>query len=474
MAGFTVIKKIRNHEYVYKVTSYWDKDEKKFKKRSEYLGKAIDKTKKTFQEKKTTQKIEKLVLDFGDAFVINKYLEELKFNSLIKNVFEADADFVQAMVLYRICYPSAMRHADEWFTGSYARLLYPKASLTSQRISEVLASIGSESLLRNFFQEYFKTYSLTGHGLVIDGTSLPNQIHTPLSQWGRSGEEIDVQIRFLLAVDKKTGEPFFFRYVPGSIVDVSTLVTTLAELRELGVKENYVFFDAGFVSQENVNALYSEHVDFLTRLPRGRILYEELVSGHRNGLESKAHAVTYGKRGLFVKKVAVKFYGHDAFAFVVLDPQRKGRETNRLLVDLAEDAKLIGQRFDDELRDRGVMVLVSSFDLPASEVVPAYYVRQTAEKMFGFSKDDLRLLPLRVHSESTLRGFLLIQFLALIAFVKLKNGLGKKHSVEELVLAMRNLKCKVYENQLVVLELSKRQKELANILKVMVPKTAGI
>lgn len=472
--SFVRIKKFADREYAYEITTVWNKASKTYKQKQRYLGVITDHEKKAYARKRFQAAPEKLVLDFGDSYVINSYLKEIGFMKLIEGVFEHDADFVQAMVLYRLCYPSAMRHAEEWLAGSYARLLYPKASLKSQRISESLASVGGESLLRDFFQAYFKTYSLTGQGLVIDGSSLPNQIHIPLSQWGRSGEEIDVQIRFLLAVDKKTGEPLFFRYVPGSVVDVSTLVTTLAELKQLGVRENYVFFDAGFVSEDNVNALYAEHIDFLTRLPRGRILYTELVSEHCNGLEARAYAVNYGKRGLFVKKVPVTFYGHSAFAYVVLDPERKGRETKRLLVNLADEAKAIGQRFDDELRDRGVMVLVSSFDLPTSEVVPAYYIRQTAEKMFGFSKDDLRLLPLRVHSESTLRGFLLIQFLALIAFVKLKNGLGKKHSVEELVLAMRNLKCKVYEKEVVVLELSKHQKLLAEKLKVTVPITAGI
>lgn len=472
--SFVRIKKFADREYAYEITTLWNKTTKKYKQKQRYLGVITDHEKKTYARKRFETTPEKLILDFGDAFVINKYFEEIKFAKLIKAVFEGDSDFVQAMIMYRLCYPSAMRHAEEWMAGSYSRLLYPKAVLKSQRISESLASIGSESLLRAFFQEYYKTYSLTGNGLVIDGSSLPNQIHIPLSQWGRSSEEIDIQIRFLLAVDKKTGEPLFFRYVPGSIVDVSTLVTTLAELKELGVSENYVFFDAGFVSEENVNALYNQHVDFLTRLPRGRILYEELISRHCDGLESHAHAVNYGKRGLFIKKVPVKFYEHEAFAYIVLDPERKGRETKRLLVNLSEDAKVIGQRFDDELKDRGIMVLISSFDLPAAEAVPAYYIRQTAEKMFGFSKDDLNLLPLRVHSESTLRGFLLIQFLALIAFVKLKNGLGKKFSVEELVLTMRNLKCKVYEKELVVLELSKRQKLLTEKLKITVPITAGI
>ncbi len=50
-----------------------------------------------------------------------------------------------------------------------------------------------------------------------------------------------------------------------------------------------------------------------------------------------------------------------------------------------------------------------------------YYLRQTAEMLFGFAKDDINLLPLRVHGEETLRGFLFLQFLTLIIFTELKK-----------------------------------------------------
>jgi len=49
------------------------------------------------------------------------------------------------------------------------------------------------------------------------------------------------------------------------------------------------------------------------------------------------------------------------------------------------------------------MILVSSFEINKNEVVPLYYMRQTVEKLIGFAKDDLDLIPLRVHREETLR-----------------------------------------------------------------------
>jgi transposase len=61
-----------------------------------------------------------------------------------------------------------------------------------------------------------------------------------------------------------------------------------------------------------------------------------------------------------------------------------------------------------------------------------------AEKLFGFSKDDLNLLPLRVHNEETCQGYLFLLFLTLVVFVMLKKKLGQTHTVEEMLLSMRN------------------------------------
>ncbi len=133
------------------------------------------------------------------------------------------------------------------------------------------------------------------------------------------------------------------------------------------------------------------------------------------------------------------------------------------------------EKLDYEILHRGVMILVSSFEIPRSDVVPTYYARQTVEMLFGFSKDDLGiLLPLRVHSEQRMQGFLLLQFLCLIAFTRMRNKLGTEYTVEEALLSLRNLKAKVFESGIVVGELTREQKEIMKKLGVLMSKNLGI
>ncbi len=472
---FTRFKKFGKQEYAYEVKTYWDSKLQKPRQKTSYLGVVVDKEKMIFEKRLSINKQEKYILDFGDAFAINNCLENSGFSSFIKKIFGKKSDSIMALLNYKLCHGGAMNYADKWLDGSYTKIQYKNANISSQRISELFKEIGNESLLKDFFKEYISEYTKSKNGIIIDVTSLPNQIHIPLSTWGLRGEEIDKQIRFLLVVDKETHYPLYFRILPGNIVDVSALKNTLEELKRYDVESNFVCLDAGFFSEDNIKDFYERKINFLTRLPSSRIIYKQLIQDEMPYIESSKNAVRYGKRGLFIKQKEIELFENKAYAYIVLDPQRKGRETSKLLLEIFDEKSLHENTETDYLlMKKGVMILVSSSLISKEEVVKMYYLRQTAENLFGFSKDDLSILPLRVHSEEALRGFLFMQFLTLIAFIQLRNKLKVDYSVEEALLILRNLKCKVYEKDVIVSEPTKLQREISDRLNFLMPKVAGI
>jgi len=471
---FIRYKRFGRQEYAYEVKAFWDPVNKKSMQKSKYLGVVKDKDKKIF-EKKELKKQEKFILDFGDSFVVKNCLESIGFTSFLKQVFNKNLDSLMALLTYKLCYGSAMTYANSWLDGNYSKFQYPKANISSQRISDLFKELGEESLQRKFFKEYIQHYVKSKNGIIIDVTSLPNQIHIPLSAWGLHGEEIDKQIRFLLVVDKDSHLPLFFRILPGNIVDVSALENTLEELKKYDVKSNFVCMDAGFFSENNILDFYAREINFLTRLPSSRIIYKQLIEEEIPKIESATNIVKYGKRGLFIKQKEIDLFGKKAYAHIVLDPQRKGRETSKIILETIDEKDLHEeQELNYLLMNKGVMILVSSFEITKEEVVKIYYLRQTAENLFGFSKDDLGIIPLRVHSEQALRGFLFIQFLTLIAFVHIRNQLKTEYTVEEALLIMRNLKCKIYDNEIIISEQTRAQKNIAEKLNILVPKKLGI
>lgn len=466
-------KMIAGHRYAYEVSAYWDAQLKKPRQKVKYLGAVNDAG--AVVKKSEQIREEKLILDFGDTYLLYEHLKQLPFYQVIQKVFASSYHELLPLVFYRLCHKGAMMQAQTWFEGNIARVLFKNAELASQRISEFLRRLGDENVQRKFFKVYLSSLGSAPKGIIIDATSLPNQIQVGFNAWGYSDGAIDKQMRFLCVIDQHTLLPLFFRYLPGNLLDVSTLKLTLEELHKLGVKESFMLMDAGYFSEENLSELYENKISFLTRLPAGRKIYQELIEQHISDLERVKYAIRYGQRGLFIKEVKIQLYGHPAYAYIVLDPERKGREVSKLLLEcLGEDEE--SKEAQERLKSRGIMVLMASFPIASKDLIPSYYLRQTVEHVFGFCKDDLKIVPLRSHTEETLKGYLFLIFIALIFFLECRKRLGEKnkYTIEHALMIMRNLKCKVFDNELLTQELSKQQKEITQLFNIIVPKKSGV
>ena len=149
---FIRYKKFGKQEYAYEVKSYWDSNSKKPKQQTRYLGVVIDKEKKIFEKKALLRNSEKLILDFGDTYILNEFFEKTQLTKIIEKVFGDKKDFILALITYRLCYPSAMRFSREWFEGNYVRIKYKNVDLCSQRISDFFKIIGDEKLQRQLLK----------------------------------------------------------------------------------------------------------------------------------------------------------------------------------------------------------------------------------------------------------------------------------------------------------------------------------
>ncbi len=471
--AFIRYRQVGNNEYAYSVEAYWDSKLKKSRQRTTYLGIVVDKQKGTYRLPRKEKMANELILDFGDSFMIHETIKSTPFYEVIQESFPDLSNEVLALSYHKICNPSAMSLAKNFYTGNYVSQLFKGIDISSQKISGLLKTIGEEKTLRSFFKSYIKTVQDRENGLIIDSTALPNQIHIPFTSWGYSDSNIEMSIKFLFVTTKESGSPLYFRYMPGSIPDVSLVTNTLEELKEYGVTSSIALLDAGFYSQENITKLTEAKLPFLTRLPASRKIFKELIVKTAPSLNTANNAIKYGKRILYVKHEPIEIDGLNLNAYVILDPDKKQKQINKILVNLIED-DLIDDNTDSELLKQGIFILISSFHIDIKQIVPLYYKRQKVEQLFAIAKSDLDILPLRVHSESTLRGYLLINFVALCIYVLLNNALGSNYSMEETLQIMRNLKCKVYTDKLLISETTKVQREIFEHLKILVPKTTGI
>ena len=107
--------------------------------------------------------------------------------------------------------------------------------------------------------------------------------------------------------------------------------------------------------------------------------------------------------------------------------------------------------------------------MPREDVLPNYYTRQSIEQIFGFAKSSNDLLPLRVHSDEAIQGYLFMNFIALILFVKIREQLKGQYTVEQALVILGNLKARIFDTEVVLGELTKKQKAILGLLKCTVP-----
>lgn len=292
--------------------------------------------------------------------------------------------------------------------------------------------------------------------ILIDSSGLPNRIHFPLTHRNIHNGKVNNEIRLIFVIQKSTGLPLFYRAVPGNIVDVSTLERIFLHLQSLGIDIDSCIMDAGYNSSENLDLFYDEFhhckIGYITRVKSNdkelcRMIEEDLPT-----LDRKEHFVNFEDRYLFIRKKQILAGSHKdnpAWLYLGLDCNRLTDEQRKLFKRASRD-NLSPEDVYEAMQTEGLFGVISGKEYSCEEILPAYYQRQAAEQIFDFAKNYTKLLPLRISTEETFQGHLLLSYIASCAVklmqMKLKSTgmlFGSRLS------CMRNQKCTIYSGRLV-------------------------
>ena len=77
------------------------------------------------------------IVSFGDIFLLDEYLKKSGFHKVIDAIRYRNPDTLHALLMFYILTSFANCHAQDWWELTYAKYLYPKARMASQRISDI-------------------------------------------------------------------------------------------------------------------------------------------------------------------------------------------------------------------------------------------------------------------------------------------------------------------------------------------------
>jgi transposase len=277
------------------------------------------------------------------------------------------------------------------------------------------------------------------------------------------------EVRLIYVVQQKTGLPLYFRYCPGNVIDATTLIRCLEELKAQGINVKFAILDAGYYTEDNIRELFKNKISFITRLKANLVVYKDLVEEHLSSLESKENLVEYNGRYVYLKCVPIKLNDYNAYAYVGLDIERKSSESRKTF-QRAKDKKMDTDQVFDTIANQGVFIIVASRRISTTKLLPLYYTRQQIEQVFDIGKNYADMLPLRVQTEETFRGHLLLTFIVTVVLKQLQDALLKTtFNPISVFLNLRNQKCKVFADKIVTHEPFKKANDIYKLFKIKCP-----
>ncbi|QQQ97177.1 IS1634 family transposase [Turicimonas muris] len=205
-------------------------------------------------------------LNAGAAYVLKELAIQSGLMRDLKAIFPHNWAEILSLAMFFVIYPD-QNLANYDVTAAHCD--FPSPPLSSQRISELLASITFKQR-----EQYMKlrlacsTKANSSNYLAFDTTSISSFSQT-LNKvaFGHNKEDPEmVMLKIALLIDEITGEPLYYKVLDGSIADVTLLRNLFAELSKLDAEQINLVLDRGFCSENNFQMMFRNNIGFAAGL----------------------------------------------------------------------------------------------------------------------------------------------------------------------------------------------------------------
>ena len=432
------IKNINDHYYLYEVTSKYNPAKGRSQKiTGRYLGK-----------------------------ITPEGLTKPKLETLKENLKQ-----ITVFAVTRFFHQSPLKNVQAHYATSHLSDALKDAQVSPESLSKLLHNIGTRRQPMTEFMENF----VHGDQIVIDLThifSLSEGVISATLGHNGEGEYLpQINIVLLLSLEKKT--PSFFRLVPGSIRDVSTVV---ASVKEAHLKGALLIGDKGFYSESNITTLEDENVNLKYIFPLKRnsslISYMPTRSGDRKKFDGcfrfDEKVIWYREQKPRSKAEVEK--GRRVILF--LDEHLKGEEEKDFMSHV-KAGKLELEGYFERQFCMGTIAVTTNCSFGAQRVFELLKERLEVEQVFDTFKNTLHADRSFMRDDCGLQGWMFVNFVALLFYYRIYDLLLRcdaldRYSPGDAIMHLsRVFKLKIGDKW-VLSEIPKLSRTLADKLKIQI------
>jgi transposase len=391
--------------YVYHSTNRYDKEVKKGRKVSKYLGKLDRESGFISREQNKHVAGPRNITEYGNSMLLHEMMKEIK--PLLKDAFPDQWEEICALAMIRVSNNVPLKRVkDVWEKLYNVDSIDP--NLNPKNLSRVLRDVGVNRAGQNVL---FKELADMSKQLIYDLSSMFSRSMS-INQAERSynKDKIQVpQINLALLCSADTGLPTMIRSLPGSVKDIKTLYTSINEL-DIGGK--ILILDRGFFSEDAIKFLEGKKVSYVLPTRRNSHYYDTRI--HLNEYFSyHSRLIRCGKRRC------------NNFYLYLFEDQDLKLEEQKTLYRKLDEHNIDRKEFDAGVKKAGKILILSDMNIEKQEIYLLYKKREVVEKMFDTYKTVLNADKLYLQDDESVFGHVFIAFLSLYIHCKLEQFLKK-------------------------------------------------
>lgn len=410
------VKRFGKKHYVYESTTKWDKNSKKVRKVSKYMGRL---TKDGFFEGQKKVSV-RSIYEYGSSSFLELMAQPLL--APLKQSFPRRYKEIIAMAMVKTIDPQPIKLIKSRWEKLHASTNI-EASLSPNTLSSVLKEIGSDARSQ---MEFFEKITKGKQFLLFDLSCVFSRSENlNIAEKGYNKEHSyvpQVNIAMLFSSDEKL--PAMIKVIPGSVRDVKSFKKVL---EETSLKNIVIIIDRGMSSPDIITK--NNDVSFIMPLKRNSKVIDYSMKLDK--------LLVYRERGIKCGKVETS---DGKFLYLFEDVKMRSEEENTF-ISLVVNKKKTESEMESKSCRFGRIAILSDLDVECEDVYLMYKIREDVECAFDVLKNPLESDKTYLGNDDAVRGYFFVSFVSLYIYYSIMNILRKgdmlkKVSVRELLLEL--------------------------------------
>jgi transposase len=413
----------------------------------------------TYQTKLRTDEIipnENICFPIGTILAVRNKYEKLYFPCVFEKYKKKGRDInslIQALLSYKLTENLSISKASEWINRGQVLDTFDLDKFEEKTLFRVLETIGKnkEEIIADIQDRLFQAYNFEHTDINLDWTSLVLYgDKSKLGKYGYSRDHRPDKKQITVGISELSSPinvPIGITVNKGNLHDSKHFVDTYEQIKDKLKSGSLITFDKGAHSKQNIDLIIADKMKYLTSKKLNKCDDKRIKEFDKNKAELvDAKKGVYGIK--FVKPSSIDYFYFSenlqkdqlkSRARKALQKLKEAKEIqksidnkkqlpkkfriNNVLIDISysyqtkleelseEEAMKLLEKIIITGRE-GFFCIKSSENLTLQQALQTYRKKDSIEKIFNSMKNEIEIRPVRVWSEDSIYGALIIGFLA--------------------------------------------------------------